>query len=127
MKIAEFAKVSPARQKLMNNPLTVERVLNHLPKKPCDCFICTKHKFEDGSITTHLEASFGFSKPRERIFYCHNHLDQFIQILVNYAGWDRKISFGVYNIGFKEGKKGKEDVIVNEYHGELKDFLPDAM
>ncbi|PGK51146.1 hypothetical protein CN918_25490 [Priestia megaterium] len=127
MKIAEFAKVSPARKKLTNNPLTVERVLNHLPKKACDCYICTKHKFKDGSITTYLEAFFGFSKPRERTFNCHSQLDQFIHILVNYAGWDRKISFGVYNIGVKDGEKGKEEVLVDEYHGELKDFLPDAM
>ena len=127
MKIAEYVKATPARQKLMNHPFTVERVLNHLPKKACNCSICTNQKFEDGSITTHLEVSFGSSFRRKRIFYCQSQLNQFIHILVNYAGWNRKSPFDVYNIGVKDGKKGKEEVIVNEYHGELKDFLPRAM
>ena len=123
MKIAEILLAPPVRRTLMKKRLVVKRILHFQPETTCDCFICTKHQFEDGGIITYIKAHMGYLTPRSRVFYCHSHLDEFIFFLVNHIGWDPKDSLVVYDYGTE---MGEEDVMIQEWVGELRDFLPEA-
>jgi len=124
MKIAEILMTPPIRRTFIKKRSQIKRFLDFQPNSDCDCLICTKHKFSDGSSVTHIEAHIGNQIPRKRTFYCHNQLDDFISFLVNNIGWSPKVSVNVYGLGI-QGES--EDALVDEYHGELKDFLPDAI